>query len=170
MRLACSLVWALAGAASTRAKIVASATRIGVLHILFFIAFCSSFDKPLIRGRKILPKPPSACREYIHSPREAWLHGTVDLQSLKQVLCQPVGTSVNSQKTIIYSITCYYPVVAFLYADMSSACRRFGTRIMAGRHKLLIRKRRATVAEGRQGGGRMSHPGSRIHHIGLSCF
>ena len=161
MRLACSLVWALAGAASTSASIAAITIRIGVFHIHFFISFCSSFVKTLTRGRKILPKPPVPRRECFHSPRRSNAYLAIDLQSLKQVLCQSAAWSRRAFKDSFKTMTYIDRIVAIRNRDMSSQCRRFGTSIMTGWHKLLIWKGCATVADGRQPDSAVSLPDNR---------
>lgn len=86
---------------------------------------------------------------------------TIDLQSIKQVLCQSGPQPDNSSKTLSVSETYGPRVRACRNRDMSSHCRHFGTRIMTGGHKLLIVKDTATVAEGRQGRSRVTPPNNK---------
>ena len=98
----------------------------------------------------MLPKPLVPRRECTHSPRYLSPHIAIDLESVKQVLCQPYRSSDESSESVCASGTCVSGAHTFRNRDMSSQCRRVGTGIVADQSKPLNCKENATVAERRQ--------------------
>ena len=143
MRLACSLVWALAGLASSIASSAASATRICPVHILFFIGvpFVFLVELPK-RGREMVPECFPHRRECIHNP------GMTEV--MKQLLCQTVVKFVGGQNSVLKTVDYVRVIRAFRNRDMSSDCRHLSTAIMTGGAKSLIDMDEWAVAESRQ--------------------
>jgi len=113
----------------------------------------------------MLPDVSSNLRECIHSPRirgSAVLHKTIDLQSIKQLLCQSWEKGENREEKLVKTMTYACRIRVFPDGDMSSQCRHFRTSIMTGRHKLLIVQGSMAVAEGRQGRAPASHQYNKI--------
>jgi hypothetical protein len=76
---------------------------------------------------------------------------TVDLQSLKQLLCQPGNQGDKNRKKLKKTEGYKVSIRDFRNEDMSNKCRHLRTRIMTEGLKLLIANGGATVAEARQG-------------------